>query len=118
MAVAAWTAFILAFGISGVAVGLGALYPDFRLDNAARAAAGPTGLLFMVVSLALVGLVIALEALPVYLVLAASVTERSLTGARWAGVVLPLLLAGGVCVFATLWPVRYAATRLWERETI
>lgn len=118
MAVAAWTALILAFGISGVAIGLGALYPDFRLDNAARAAAGPTGLLFMVASLALVALVIALEALPVYLVLAASVRETALTASAWAGVILPLILAGAVCAFATVWPVRYAARKLWERETI
>lgn len=117
-AVAAWTAFILAFGISGVAVGLGALYPDFRLDNAARAAAGPTGLLFMVASLTLVALVIALEALPVYLFLRALVGERALTGADLAGVVLPLLAAGGVCAAATLLPIRHGARRLWERETI
>ncbi len=118
MGLAAWTAFILAFGISGVAVGLGALYPDFRLDNAARAAAGPTGLLFMVASLSLVALVILIEALPVYLFLGALVRERALTAADWAGVVLPLLAAGGVCVAATVLPIRRGARVLWEREHI
>ena len=36
--IAAATAFGLAFGISGVAVGMGAIWPDFKADNAARVA--------------------------------------------------------------------------------
>ena len=115
---AAWTAFILAFGISGVAIGIGARYPDFRLDNAARAAAGPTGLLFMVAALSLVVTVIALQALPVYLVLSATVREEPLSALRWVGVVLPMVAAGLVCLWATLWPVRTGARILWSRELI
>lgn len=118
MGVAVWTAFILAFGISGVAVGLGALYPDFRLDNAARAAAGPTGLLFMVASLSLVALVILVEAFPVYLFLTSMVRERELHALDWAGVLLPLLAAAGICLAATLIPIRRGARVLWEREHI
>lgn len=117
-AIAAWTAFILAFGISGVAVGLGALYPDFRLDNAARAAAGPTGLLFMVASLFLVALVIAVEGFPVYVFLSSVVDARSFGVVQWLEIALPLLAAGGICVAATVLPLRRGARALWERETI
>lgn len=118
MGIAAWTAFILAFGISGVAVGLGALYPDFRLDNAARAAAGPTGLLFMVASLFLVALVIAVEGFPVYVFLSSVVDARSFGVLQWLEIGLPLLAAGGICVAATVLPLRRGARALWERETI
>lgn len=118
LGVASWTALILAFGISGVAVGLGALYPDFRLDNAARAAAGPTGLLFMVAALSLVTVVILLEAFPVYLFLSMIVNDRVFTARDWALIVLPLAAAGVVCALATLLPIRYGARKLWERETI
>lgn len=116
--IAAGTALGLAFGISGVAVGMGATWPDFRSDNAARAAAGPAGLLFMVGSLSLVAAVIALEALPVYLVLSADWQEAPMTAGRIAGIALPLVAAGVVCALATVLPVRRGARNLWSRETL
>ena len=116
VAVASGTALALAFGISGVAVGMGALYPDFKADNAARMAAGPQGVLFMVAALTLVGVVIGLEALPVYLVLAAQVREEPLTLAQQVGIWGPLAAAMALCALATVWPIRAGARRLWARQ--
>lgn len=114
--IAAFTALVLAFGISGIAVGIGALYPDFRADNAARVAAGPTGMLFMVASLSLVAVVVALEAVPVYLVLSAGFREQEVGTARLVGAGLALVLVVGICLTATLAPLRVGARRLWARE--
>lgn len=113
---AAFTALVLAFGISGVAVGIGALYPDFRADNAARVAAGPTGMLFMVAALSLVAVVVALEAVPVYLVLSAGFREEELSLGRQVGAAASLLAVLGICAAATIWPIRVGARRLWARE--
>lgn len=116
VSIAAATAFGLAFGISGIAVGMGAVWPDFKADNTARVAAGPAGVLFMVMALLLTFAVVTLEMLPTYLLVRARLDARVLVGAEWAGVVVPLLLAVSLCVFATVWPIRRGARSLWTRE--
>jgi len=116
MAMAAGTAICLGFGISGIAVGMGARFADFKADNAARVAQGPSGLLFMVAASSLVFLVVALEAIPTYLVLRSQVRELPISGLEWLGVCGPLVLVAVICVAATILPVNHGARVLWERE--
>lgn len=115
VALAAYTGLLLAVGISGIAVAMGAMYPNFKADNAARAAAGPAGVLFMVVSLLLVAVVLALEAVPVAIWIRATTREVPLTTLQWFWTGITLLAASGLCVGAAILPVRYAARRLWAR---
>jgi ABC-2 type transport system permease protein len=116
MAVASLTALFLAMGIAGIAVGMGAMFPDFKVDNAARAAAGPAGVLFMVVSLTLVFAVIALEGYPVYVVLAAEVKSRVITDEQWIAIIGCFSLAAALCVGALFIPLKVGARRLWGAE--
>ncbi len=118
MAVAAGTALFMSFGIAGIAVGMGAMFPDFKVDNAARAASGPQGVLFMVVSLSLVFAVIAIEAYPVYIVLASDVKERAITTNQWVSIVALFIAAITLCLHALTWPMKLGAKRLWNRELI
>ena len=114
--VGAFTALGLAFGISGIAMGMGATYPDFKVPNVARAAAGPAAMLFMVVALVLVVLVVALEILPVWFMLRADFQGSSL-GDREAAIAAACFGAvAAVCLAATILPVRRAAKGLWERN--
>ena len=114
--VAAGTALCLAFGISGIAVGMGAFFPDFKADNASRVASGPAGLLFMVAATTLVGVVVAIDAIPAWIVLRADFDHVGLSPLQWVGVVLPLLGVVGLCVAATVLPVERGARALWARE--
>jgi len=114
--VAAGIALVLSFGIAGIAVGMGALYPDFKADSAARVAAGPAGVFFMVVALTLVFVVIAIEAIPVYLVLRADVNHEVLGTGAWAGIVAAQLGVIALCAAATILPLRMGASKLWDRE--
>ena len=100
------TTLFLAAGISGIAVSMGALWPDFRADTAARAASGPAAVFFMVVSQVLVFSVLALETIAVLL--------WEYQGAP-AAAVLPLLLAAVLCVVSATWPMRRSAEALWAR---
>jgi len=118
MAVAAGTALFLSFGIAGIAVGMGAMFPDFKVDNAARAAAGPAGVLFMVASLSLVFAVIGIEAYPVYLVLASEVKGVAITSSQWVSISALFVAAMALCVHALTWPLRLGAKKLWHRELI
>ena len=54
----------LTVGLSGLGIGLGALYPRFHLDNAAKIATGFGGMLYMILALGLVLLVTLMVAAP------------------------------------------------------
>ena len=114
--VAMGTALLMALGISGIAIGMGAIWPDFKADNAARVASGPAGLLFMAVSVSLVLLVLALEAAPVYFILSSVYQDSPMTPTRIGVTIGCLLLTSFVCLFAAIWPIHYGARRLWDRE--
>lgn len=114
--VAMWTALFLGLGISGLAVGMGAVFADFKVDNVARAAQGPAGVMFMVVALCLVGVVLALEAVPVGLVLRSWFREEALRPWEWAASIGSLALVAAVCLGAGLTAMRIGARRLWARE--
>jgi len=114
----AGTAFFLALGISGLGVGLGAIYPDFKADNVARVASGPAGVLFMVAASSLVLLVIGMEAVPVWLVMESEFRERPLTGLQWAAVGGCLTIAAGSCLLVAWVSLKIGARRLWSRELV
>jgi ABC-2 type transport system permease protein len=54
----------MCMGLAGLSVGLGALYPDFQEDNPSKIVSGFGGTLNLVLSLLLVGTVLALEGVP------------------------------------------------------
>ena len=116
LVISALTALMLGFGISGLAVGMGAIWPDFKADNLAQVPASPAGLLFMACSVTFVGIVLALEAPAVFYFLSAIYREEPLTQQRMIIAGAGILAAISVSVFASIWPVRYGARRLWARE--
>ena len=56
----------LDFGLVGLAIGLGALYPQYGSENLGQMPTGFGGFLYMIFSLVLIGVTIGLEAGPVY----------------------------------------------------
>ncbi len=109
------TALFLAFALGGIATAMGAMYPNFKADNAAKVATGPAGVMFMVFALTLVGVVLALEAYPVYAWLRADALEQPVGLKAWALSGGLLATAATVCVLSGLLPMRRAARRLWSR---
>lgn len=113
---AVWTAFWLGLGITGIAVGMGAVFADFKVDNVARQAQGPAGVMFMVVALSLVGLVLTLEVAPVWLVLRSWFREEALRPWELALSGGCLLVVAVLCAAAMVGALRLGADRLWARE--
>jgi ABC-2 type transport system permease protein len=100
---------LLTFAIAGLAVGFGTLYPRFETENAAQIPTSFGGLLFMMTAVSLIGVVIVLEARPVY----AYLNTRAFGGD--AGVIelsLGFGAAAAVCLAATFIPLRVAQRRL------
>lgn len=85
------TVTVLGFGLTSLAVGLGAIFPDFRQDNPARIANGLGGTINIVTSLFYIAITIALE-LPMVFMLG-NLLERGLPAAK-------AVLTVGV----TMWP--------------
>jgi ABC-2 type transport system permease protein len=112
MALSVVTVFCLVPGVVSIGVGLGAAYPDFQSENPAQAVTSFGGLLFMILCTVFIGLVIILEAGPVYQVFMAGVQGRGLTAGKWAWLVISFALALLLCVLAVLVPMRIGERRL------
>jgi ABC-2 type transport system permease protein len=113
MAVSIFTITMMTFAIAGLALGFGALFPKFNTENAAQIPTSFGGLVLMMASVALIGLVIVAEARPVYEYVAAQMlhTDPS-TAEMWFGFGAAALL----CLGATFVPIRIAVRRMKELE--
>ena len=66
MALSTITVFFLVPGIVAMGIGLGAAYPDFKAENPNQTVTSFGGLIFMIVCVGYIGLIILIEAGPVY----------------------------------------------------
>ena len=66
MIVSIGTITFVTLAVAGLALGFGTMFPQFETENAAQIPTSFGGLVFMMSSIALIGLVIVLEARPVY----------------------------------------------------
>ena len=81
--ISAATALLLTFGITGLAVGIGALYPNFRETNAARLATGASSILFMVLAMLFVTAVVLIEFYPALMIFRSSLSGIALKPLQW-----------------------------------
>jgi ABC-2 type transport system permease protein len=113
MAVSVFTITMLTFAIAGLALGFGALFPKFNTENAAQIPTSFGGLVLMMASVALIGLVIVSEARPVYEYAGAQLLH---TDPSVAGMLVGFGGAGLLCLAATFVPIRIAVRRMQELE--
>jgi len=110
------TVFFMVFGITAMGVGLGAAYPNFRLENMAQVATGFGGLLFMFLCMGFIGSIIVLEAGSVYTIFMARLRGEAIPLAYWVWISLSFLLAAVINVLAVFWPMRLGLERLSNKE--
>ena len=110
MAVSLATIVLYTMAASALALTFGVFYPQFGTENAAQIPTSFGGIVYMMTSLCLLAVVIMIEALPVTAQLRAWQRGDQLDATP------ELLLAGalvvGICVAATLVPLRLSARRL------
>ena len=112
-AVSIGTITLLTFAIAGMALATGTIFPQFDTASAAQIPTSFGGLIFMMASVSLIGIVIVIEARPVYTYLSAGAFG---TPADAAGMVVGFGAAALLCVAATLLPIRLATKRLTALE--
>lgn len=104
---------LLTFGLAGLAVGLGTLFPQFNTSNAAQISTSFGGMVYMMLAVSLIGAVVVLEARPVYGYLNAAAFGIPVES---SGMVFGFGLAAALCVSATFAPLALAARRLTIME--
>ena len=96
--------------VSALALTFGVFYPQFGTENAAQIPTSFGGVVYMMASLCLLAIVIMIEAVPV------TAQLRAWHRGDRLGVTPELLACGalviGICVTATLVPLRLSARRL------
>jgi ABC-2 type transport system permease protein len=114
MALSIGTISLFTLAISGLALGFGALYPQFETENAAQIPTSFGGLVFMMTTVSLLGLIIVVEAVPVvsYLRARQAGGELGLT----PEVILALGVVVVVCLTATILPLRLGLKRMMAME--
>ncbi len=110
------TVFFMVFGITAMGVGLGAAYPNFRLENVAQAATGFGGMLFMFLCVGFIGSVIILEAGPVYTIFMARLRGEAIPLVHWIWISVSFILVAGINVVALFWPMRFGLQTLSRLE--
>jgi ABC-2 type transport system permease protein len=115
MAVSVGTILLLTLAIGALALGFGALYPQFETENAAQIPTSFGGLVFMMTTVALLAVVIVLEAGPVYAYLQATRNDQPLPLLA-PQFLLPLAAVVLVCALATVLPLRIGLRRMEEFE--
>ena len=106
------TIFFMVPGIVAMGVGFGAAYPDFQSENAAQSVTSFGGLLFMILCAGFIGVIIVLEAGPVYSVFMAGIRGENLSPLQWVWLIGSLSLALLLCILAVILPMRLGEKRL------
>jgi ABC-2 type transport system permease protein len=103
----------IGLGLSGMAVGLGALYPDFQEDNPSKIVSGFGGTLNLVLSLLLVGGVLVLQGAPSTLYMTGRMTAEAFVPAA-AGAAAAILALCSLAAAVPLW----LGLRAFERREV
>ncbi len=105
MLLSSGTIVLMVFGIVSLGIGFGAMYPKFDHENIGQVATGLGGLLYMMVSALFIGVVVVLEAGPVYLLFMSEMKGRPISSVEWIYMALSFLGALVVNLAAILKPM-------------
>ncbi len=116
MVLSSLTVGFMTLGITSLGVGMGATYPNFHTPNAAQISTGFGGLIYMIISMSFIGLVVILEAWPVYLILISQIKNLLLTRVQWITIGLSFLTVIFLNLLALLLPLKIGLKKLEEIE--
>ncbi len=112
MVISLMTVSLMTFGITGIGIGLGALYPNFNYENAAEIPTSFGGAMAMILSVAFIAVAVMIEAWPVYQLTLASL-HRARIAEPPAGTLAPAIIAvAGVTASVVLVSLRIGIKRL------
>lgn len=114
MAVGIGSIALLTLAISALALGFGTIYPQFETENAAQIPTSFGGLVFMMTTVALLALVIVVEAVPVYSYLRSA--YRGVPVKVTPAMVGAFAAVAAICLAATILPLKIGLKKLESFE--
>jgi len=108
--------FFMVFGIVALGIGLGALYPNFRHQNIAQVSTGFGGVMYMIISSLFIGIVILLEAGPVYIIFMSELQGNAISTIQWLFITVCFLLAAALNLVALFKPMKMGLKALEAYE--
>ena len=116
MVISTVTIFLITVGIVSMGIGIGAIYPRFRVEDVAQIHSGFGGLIYMIICVTFIGLVILLEAWPTYVIFMARLGNYSLSLFEWIEVVFCFCLTVSIILTAIFLPIKIGLKRLSQIE--
>ncbi|MGD9206789.1 MAG: hypothetical protein PVF86_19745, partial [Desulfobacterales bacterium] len=112
MVLSTLTVFFVVPGIVAMGIGLGAAYPDFKAENPTQTITSFGGLVFMVACAGYIGLVVLIEAGPVYNLFMASIHNKFISLPTWIWIIGSFSLVLVLSLLAIFLPMRFGRRRL------
>jgi ABC-2 type transport system permease protein len=109
------TVFFVVPGIVAMGIGLGAAYPDFKAENPTQTITSFGGLVFMISCAGYIGLVVLIEAGPVYNLFMAGIRNELISLPTWIWIIGSFGLVLILSLLAIFIPMRYGRKRLSRR---
>ena len=110
------TMLLAVFGIVGLGIGFGALYPNFNFQNVAQVSTGFGGLMFMICSALYIAVTISLEAGPVYLISMSDLKSATLSDLEWLFIIVSFLGVVVLNLFVVYQPMKMGLKALTNLE--
>jgi len=117
MALSGLTVFLVVPGIVAMGIGLGAAYPDFKAQNPTQTVTSFGGLVFMIACAGYIGLVVIIEAGPVYNLFMAGIRNKTISLSIWIWIVGSFTLVLVLSLLAISLPMRFGEKRLSQLLT-
>ncbi|MGD9087804.1 MAG: hypothetical protein PVI38_04875 [Desulfobacterales bacterium] len=106
------TVFFAVPGIVAIGIGLGAAYPDFKAENPTQTITSFGGLVFMIACAGYIGLVVLIEAGPVYNLFMAGIRNEFISLSTWIWIIGSFSLVLIFSLLAIFVPMRFGEQRL------
>jgi len=116
VALSTGTIVVATMAITALALGFGALYPNFETENVAEIPTSFGGLVFMMAAVSYLAGVVILEAWPVYLFLGSRLGGGEAGTARILPLVLGLVAVLALTAVAVAWPLRAGVRKVRALE--
>ena len=106
----------MVLGIVALGIGLGASYPKFKHENVGQVSTGFGGFLYMIISSLFIGLIIILEAGPVYVLFMSQVRGSVISSLQWLFIVSSFSAVILIICVAIIRPMKAGLKALEEYE--
>ena len=107
---------LVSFAMVAMAIGIGAMFPNFEEKNVARMTTGASSIIFMVVSIAFVLMVIGILAVPAKIIQVHLVAHTTPNPMEWAIIALAILITLIVMAGAIYFPLQRGIRSLERME--